>query len=271
MERVASNDDKAETHAEHETSNKSDPPGFSLSYDGPTPHPRQGGAPATVPHAAVPRLSAVDAVGGADQASSPVTIPLNDVVPGTHRMEENLDGDTLPVPISSASASSSQVPRSSRDPRLRAHTPELRQAAAREREEQGEARAMARAIEHRLEHMKLEEELGRAPDPWMRGSGRLQTIWSNGSAENQENRDQEQEKIRNPVHPGPRGKTAVTGLPFHHCRLSLRRAVTRLPHLSRLPTHQEARVGCCPRLIRRMLSHPYRWRAPAGCHNSESG
>ena len=166
MERVASNDDKAETHADDVTSNKCDPPGFSLSYDGPTPHPIQGGAPTAVPLAAVPRLSAVDAVGRplADQhqASSPVTIPLNDDVLGTDRMEENVDGRTLPVPISSASASSSQVPRSSRDPRLRAHTPELRQAAAREREEQGEARAMARAIEHRLEHMKLEEELGRA-------------------------------------------------------------------------------------------------------------
>ena len=55
MERVASNEEKAETHAEHETSNKSDPPGFSLSYDGPTPHPIGDGAPTTVPHAAVPK------------------------------------------------------------------------------------------------------------------------------------------------------------------------------------------------------------------------
>ena len=38
---------------------KSDPTGFSLSYDGPTPHPVGDGALDAVPHAAVPRKARV--------------------------------------------------------------------------------------------------------------------------------------------------------------------------------------------------------------------
>ena len=70
------------------------------------------------------------------------------------------------------------------------------------------------------------------PDPWKHGSGKLQTVWSNGSAENQVNRNWEQEKNRNPAHHGLRGKTVETGLLFLHCRLTLRRAVTLLLPLS---------------------------------------
>ena len=56
MENVASTHDESETCVKDETSNKRDPTGFSLSYDGPTPHPVGDGAPDAVPHAAVPSI-----------------------------------------------------------------------------------------------------------------------------------------------------------------------------------------------------------------------
>ena len=162
MERRSGKEEDAINIPVNNPSSENDPQGSALSYEGPTPQPIQGEAPSSVPRAEVSRLSAVTVVGGAVKDSSPVIIPLNDDTLGADRVEESKEGPILTIPISSASASSSQVPRLSRDPRLRPGTPELRQAAAREREEEGAARALTKAIEQRLDRIKLEEELERA-------------------------------------------------------------------------------------------------------------